>query len=86
MLNSVNKMDITKAKNLRTTAEIVYRYLFNDVNYIEIHRGLEDAKDEYKILCKAFKQKKKLIKEYTSKPKPYKQLKKFCEVNGIEID
>lgn len=77
---------ITKAKNLRTTAEIVYKYLFNDVNYIEIHRGLEDAKDEYKILCKAFKQKKKLIKEYTSKPKPYKQLKKFCEVNNIDID
>ena len=77
---------ITKAKNLQTTAEIVYRYLFNNVNYIERHLGLEDAKDEYKILCKIFKQKKKLIKEYTSKPKPYRQLKQFCEVNRIEID
>lgn len=77
---------ITKAKNLRTTAEVVYRYLFNDTDYKETHRGLEDAKDEYKILCKIFKQKKKLIKEYTSKPKPYRQLKQFCEVNGIKID
>ena len=77
---------ITNAKNLQTTAEIVYRYLFNNVNYIERHLGLEDAKDEYKILCKIFKQKKKLIKEYTSKPKPYRQLKQFCEVNRIEID
>lgn len=77
---------ITKAKNLRTTEEIVYRYLFNDMNYIETHRGLEDAQDEYKILYKAFKQKKKLIKQYTSNPKPYMKLKEFCEVNDIEID
>lgn len=77
---------ITKANNLQTTAEIVYRYLFNNVNYIERHLGLQDALDEYQILYNAFKQKKKLIKEYTSKPKPYRQLKQFCEVNRIEID
>ena len=77
---------ITKANNLQTTAEIVYRYLFNNVNYIERHLGLQDALDEYQILYNAFKQKKKLIKEYTSKPKPYIRLKQFCEVNGIEIE
>lgn len=77
---------ITKANNIQTTAEIVYRYLFNNVNYIETHLGLQDAIDEYKILHNAFKQKKKLIKEYTSKPKAYIQLRQFCEVNDIEIE
>lgn len=76
---------ITAAGNLQTKAEIVYRYLFNNVNYIERHLGLQDAIDEYNILCKIFKRKKKIIKEYTTRPKAYMQLKKFCEIQNIEI-
>lgn len=76
---------ITKVGNLQTKAEIVYRYLFNNVNYIERHLGLQDAIDEYNILCKVFKRKKKVIKEYTTKPKAYIQLKKFCESQNIEF-
>lgn len=76
---------ITPAGNLQTKAEIVYRYLFNNVNYIERHLGLQDAIDEYNILCKVFKRKKKIVKMYTTKPKAYIQLKKFCESQNIDI-
>ena len=75
---------LTKANNLQTTAEIVYRYLFNNVNYIERHLGLQDALDEYQILYNAFRQKKKLIKKYTE-TKPYIQLNVFCKENNIII-
>ena len=75
---------LTKANNLQTTAEIVYRYLFNNINYIERHLGLQDAIDEYNILYNAFRQKKKLIKKYTE-TKPYIQLNVFCKENNIII-
>ena len=39
----------------------VYRYLFDENNFIEEHTALEDSKIELSILLKAFKTKKKLV-------------------------
>lgn len=51
---------MTEKGNIMTKAEIVYRYLFNDLTFIEEHTGLADVKIEYKILLKAFQTHKKL--------------------------
>ena len=65
-----------------TKAEIVYRYLFNDLTFIEEHTGLADCKIEYKILLKAFKTHKKI----NYKPcQAWYELKKFCKINNIEV-
>ena len=54
---------ITPKGNVRSSAEVVHRYLTRDVSFIEEHTGLEDAKIEYDILCTLLKQRKKLDKE-----------------------
>ena len=46
---------LTKKGNYRYSAEIVYRYLTNDLNFVEAHTGLEDVQIEYQILLSALK-------------------------------
>lgn len=41
----------------RMTAEILYRYLTNDTNFVESHTGLEDTKIEKEILFECLKRK-----------------------------
>lgn len=41
---------LTKQNKPRLTAEIVYRYLTNDNDFVESHTGLEDVEIETKIL------------------------------------
>ena len=41
---------LTKQNKPRLTAEIVYRYLTNDNEFVESHTGLEDVEIETEIL------------------------------------
>ena len=73
---------ITEKGNIMTKAEIVYRYLFNDLTFVEEHTGLSDCRIEYKILLKAFQTHKKI--DY--KPcQAWYELKKFCKMNNIRV-
>ena len=48
----------TKANNFQTTAEIAYRYITGNYNFIESHTALEDASIEARILQEICRQKK----------------------------
>jgi hypothetical protein len=52
---------MSKAGNIQTTAEIGYRYLSKDTNFVESHTGLEDCIIESQIMAKCFAQHKKHI-------------------------
>lgn len=49
---------LTENGNFRTTAEIAYRYITGNYNFIESHTALEDASIEAKILQEVCRQKK----------------------------
>lgn len=53
---------ITKRGQLRFTAEILYRFIKNDNEFIESHTALEDTTIEKEILAYCFKQHKKMEK------------------------
>ena len=73
---------VTEKGNIMTKAEIVYRYLFNDLTFVEEHTGLADVKIEYKILLKAFQTHKKI----DSTPcMAWKVLANFCKENNLTI-
>ena len=57
---------ITAKGNVMTKAEIVYKYLFNDLTFEEEHTGLSDCKIEYKILLKAIHSGKKIDRKVPS--------------------
>ena len=46
----------------RATAEILYRYITQDVDFIEDHTGLEDVLIEKEIFVRCMKQHKKMRK------------------------
>lgn len=50
---------LTEAGNYKTSAEIGYRFITGDINFIESHTGLEDVLIETKIMAYAFRQNKK---------------------------
>lgn len=52
----------TKNNQLRFTAEILYRYITNDIGFEESHTGLEDVLIESEIAFYCKKQKKKMKK------------------------
>ena len=53
---------ITKNGQLRLTAEIIYRFITKDNNFMENHTGLEDVMIEKEILAYCYKQHKKMRK------------------------
>lgn len=55
----INKW-LTDKGNIKTSAEMAYRYITNQVGFIEDHTGLEDVKIELQILLNCLKQKKKM--------------------------
>ena len=59
---------ISKAGNMRTNAEVAYRYITGDYNFIEEHTGLSDVKIEAKIMAQCLRQKKKISKGIISHP------------------
>jgi hypothetical protein len=52
---------VSKAGNLKTTAEVGYRYLTGNIDFGEEHTGLEDVLIEIKIMAYALRQNKKRI-------------------------
>lgn len=70
---------LTDIGNCRTTAEIVYGYLFSNKSFTEEHTGLADCLIEYEIYLKA-KSTKKQMKQHGN---PWKLIKDFCEEKGI---
>lgn len=57
---------ITKTGRLRKTAEIVWRYISNDINFQESHTGLEDVTIEAQIMAYCFRQHRHIDKELFS--------------------
>jgi DNA polymerase III epsilon subunit-like protein len=53
---------LTKNGKCRFTAEIIYRYIIKDNDFVENHTGLEDTLIEKEILRYCFKQHKKMDK------------------------
>lgn len=51
---------LTKNGRLRFTAEILYRFITRDLDFVEDHTGLEDVMIEKEILAYCFKQHKKM--------------------------
>lgn len=72
---------ITQKGNVMTKAEIVYRYLTNDLEFEEEHTGLNDCKIEYEILLAALKTKKKIVNTNTPAWRTFRQ---FCKEKEIE--
>ena len=54
---------LTKNGQLRFTAEILYRFISKDNDFIESHTGLEDVEIETKILAYCFRQHKAMRKK-----------------------
>ena len=50
--------------NIKTSAEIMYRYLSQDINFVESHTALDDTEIEAEILKACFKRKQKLETDY----------------------
>lgn len=51
-----------KNNQVRYTAEVIYRFITQDTDFIENHTGLEDVLIEKEILAYCYKQKKKMRK------------------------
>lgn len=56
-----------KTPRPRVTAEILYRFINKNNDFIESHTGLEDVKIEYQIMMYCYKQKKKMKKKLYEK-------------------
>ena len=54
---------ITKNGRKRYTAEILYRFLTNNIEFVESHTGLEDVKIETTIFAYCMAKHKKMRKE-----------------------
>lgn len=52
-----------KTPRPKTSAEVIYRFITNDVDFIESHTGLEDVMIEKEILAYCYKQHKKMRKK-----------------------
>lgn len=61
-----NYMTKHKKPQVRLTAEILYRYITGDNNFVESHTGLEDVLIETKIMTHCFRQHKKMEKRLFS--------------------
>lgn len=73
---------ITQKGNIMTKAEIVYKYLTNNLTFEEEHTGLNDCRIEYKILLSAINSGKKI--DRNEKRPAWRVFKEFCAVEGIQ--
>lgn len=60
---------LTANSHLKTSAEVVYRYMTFDPTFEESHTGLEDVKIETAIFAYCIRQKKKMRRHYWDKSK-----------------
>jgi hypothetical protein len=54
---------VTKRGNIQYTAEVIYRFITRDTDFIESHTALEDVMIEKEILAYCYKQHKKMRKD-----------------------
>lgn len=54
---------VSEKDNILTSAESCYKFLKNNLDFVENHTGLEDVKIEIEIMTKCFKTHKKMDKE-----------------------
>jgi len=59
---------VSEAGNLRTSAEMAYRYITNDTHFEEEHKGLADVRIEAEIMAHCLRQNKRYIKGIVSHP------------------
>lgn len=52
----------SKSGNIKTSAEVAYRWIYKDTDFIEEHTGLSDVLIEVEILAHCIRQKKKMNK------------------------
>ena len=71
---------VTEKGNIQTKAEVVYRYLTGNVEFVEEHTCLAYVMIEKEILVSAYKTRKKIHGEVVV---PWKRLRDFCEENSI---
>ena len=74
---------LTDKGNIKTSAEMAYRYLSGDLDFIEEHTGLEDSLIETKILWAINKYGKK--KDKDCKQQPWRRIKKIKDEMGLEF-
>lgn len=73
---------ITAKGNIQTKAEVVYKYLTNNVNFEEEHTGLADVQIETEILLTAMNE----TKHPRRRPcQAWKIIREFCAVNDIDL-
>ena len=58
---------MTKTNKPKMTAEVLYRFITKDNNFVESHTGLEDVMIEKEILAYCYRQHKKMKKELFNK-------------------
>ena len=75
----------SKSNNMQTSAEIVYRFLHQDLNFEEEHTGLADVKIELEILCKCLQYHEKIDKSIRRNcyQIPQKKFKKLFNKKGL---
>lgn len=78
--NGYTYFDKWKNKKFRTNAEIAYRYIKNNLSFIEAHTSLNDVEIEAEILTYIIRQKKKTKKEIKILKKFEKKLDFFIQV------
>lgn len=57
---------VSEKGNIQTSAESCFKFLTDDVNFIESHTGLEDVKIEVQIMAKCLKTHKRLDRKINS--------------------
>ena len=75
----------SKSNNMQTSAEIVYRFLHQNLNFEEEHTGLADVKIELEILCKCLQYHEKIDKSIRRNcyQIPQKKFKKLYNKKGL---
>lgn len=57
---------VSEKDNIQTSAEVCYRFLKKQVDFVESHTGLEDVRIEVEIMAKCFSTHRKMNKEINS--------------------
>jgi DNA polymerase III epsilon subunit-like protein len=65
---------LTPSGNPKTSAEVIYRYINNDPDFIEDHTALSDARIEYEIAVKALATRQKFFKGIL--PNPWQKVRR----------
>ena len=60
---AAKRFSLTKNGKVRLTAEIIYRFISKDNDFVESHTGLEDVTIETEILAYCKRQHKKMRKK-----------------------